>query len=164
MKRGSMPRRRGLAWRLASRILLSSLLVIILLSVAVYFTIALYLDRQLEDEIDAQARFYAGYAASLASDESTLAGLAVTVVGQFAPQADLTVRVFAASSGTLLAATQDIGPQPSGTALVETGVSQSNRVHPVQPRSAQPPLRGPANRARHQDDRCGRSVEIHLGY
>lgn len=140
-------RRRGLAWRLASTILLPSLLVIILLSVTVYLAIALYLGRQLEREIDAQAKFYAAYAASLAPDESTLAGLAPAIVGLFAPQADLTVRLFAASSGALLAATQDIGSQPSRAALVElryrspTAFTQSSRDLPSRRYAAQPVTR-----------------------
>ena len=148
MSSGWTPRRRGLAWRLARTILLSSVAVIILLSTAVYLAVALYLDRRLESEIDAQARFYAGYAASLAADESTLAGLAATIVGQFAPQADLTVRLFAASSGTLLATTQDIGPQPSSTALVElryrspTAFTKSSRDLPSRRYAAQPVTRG----------------------
>ena len=116
-----MPGRHSLAWRLASTYLLISLLVLITLSVVVYVSIDLHLERRLEVEIAAQAEFHAAYAASLAPDESTLAGLAPTIVGLFAPQADLTVRFFAASDGTLLAATQDIGPQPSRAALEELG-------------------------------------------
>jgi signal transduction histidine kinase len=87
--------------------------------VAVYFSTAFYLDERLETELTAQADFYATYAANLAPDERTLAGLAPTIVGLFAPQADLNVRFFAASNGALLAATQDIGPQPSRAALME---------------------------------------------
>jgi signal transduction histidine kinase len=85
----------------------------------VYFSTAYYLDDRLAAELDAQADFYAAYAASLAPDERTLAGLAPTIAGLFAPQADLTVRFFNPSNGTLVAATQDIGPQPSRAALRE---------------------------------------------
>lgn len=112
-------RRRSLAWRLAMTYLLTTLLILIGLSVAVYLFTAVYLDRRLETELGAQADFYATYAASLAPDERALAALAPTIVDLFAPQADLTVRVFAASNGRLLAATQDIGPQPSRVALTE---------------------------------------------
>jgi signal transduction histidine kinase len=76
-------------------------------------------DRQLEAELAAQADFYATYTASLVPDERSLVGLAPTIVDLFAPQADLTVRFFAGSDGRLLAATQDIGPQPSQAALTE---------------------------------------------
>jgi signal transduction histidine kinase len=112
-------RRWGLAWRLATTYLLTTLFTVIALSVAVYFFTAFYLDGRLEAELSAQADFYAAYAAYLAPDERSLAGLAPTIVGLFAPQADLNVRFFAAGNGTLLAATQDIGPQPSRVALTE---------------------------------------------
>ena len=112
-------RRPNLAWRLATTYLLTTLSILIGLSAAVYFSTAFYLDERLEAELAAQADFYAAYAASLTPDERALAGLAPTIAGLFAQQADLTVRFFAASDGTLLAATQEIGPQPSGAALRE---------------------------------------------
>jgi signal transduction histidine kinase len=111
--------RQSLAWRLATTYLLTTLLIVLALSTAVYLFTAFYLDERVEAELTAQADFYATYAANLALDERTLAGLAPTIVGLFAPQADLNVRFFAASSGALLAATQDIGPQPSRAALME---------------------------------------------
>jgi len=115
-----LPRwRQSLAWRLATTYLLTTLLIVLALSTAVYLFTAFYLDERLEAELAAQADFYATYAANLAPDERTLAGLAPTIVGLFAPQTDLNVRFFAASSGALLAATQDIGPQPSQIALME---------------------------------------------
>jgi signal transduction histidine kinase len=92
---------------------------LIVLSVVVYFSTSFYLDRRLETELDTQADFYAAYAASLAADERALSSLAPTVASLFAPQADLTVRFFAASNGALLAATQDIGAEPSRVALRE---------------------------------------------
>jgi len=113
--------RRSLAWRLAITYLLTTLFIVLTLSLAVYFAAAFYLEDRLEAELAAQADFYAAYAANLAPDEITLAGLAPTVVGQFAPQADLNVRIFAARDGSLLAATQDIGPQPSRVALLALG-------------------------------------------
>jgi signal transduction histidine kinase len=111
--------RQSLAWRLATTFLLITLLIVLALSVAVYLSTAFYLDERLEAELAAQADFYATYAAQLAPDERTLAGLAPTIVDLFALQADLNVRFFAASSGALLAATQDIGPQPSQVTLRE---------------------------------------------
>jgi signal transduction histidine kinase len=111
--------RRSLAGRLASIYLLTTAFTVLVLSLAVYFFTAFYLDEQLEAELNTQAGFYAAYAANLTPDETTLAGLAPTIVGLFAPQADLNVRFFAASNGALLAATQDIGPQPSQVALME---------------------------------------------
>jgi signal transduction histidine kinase len=111
--------RGSLAWRLTTTYLLTTLFVVVALGAAVYFLTAFYLEERLESELSAQASFHATYAANLASDERTLAGLAPTIVGLFAPQADLNVRLFAASNGALLAATQDIGPQPSRVALSE---------------------------------------------
>ena len=118
-KTGFLPKRRSLAWRLTTTYLLTTLLIVLALSATVYVFTAFYLDERLEAELTAQANFYATYAAQLAPDERTLAGLAPTIVTLFAPQADLNVRFFAASSGALLAATQDIGPQPSRVALRE---------------------------------------------
>ena len=111
--------RRSLAWRLTTTYLLTTLLIVVVLSVTVYLSTAFYLDERLDTELTAQADFYAAYAANLASSERVLAGLAPTIVGLFAPQADLNVRFFAASNGALLAATQDIGLQPSRIALTE---------------------------------------------
>ena len=109
----------SLAWRLAAIYLLMSLTILMGLSMAVYLTTAFYLDERLEEELAAQADFHATYAANSASDERTLAALAPVIASFFAPQADLTVRLFAGSDGALLATTQDIGSQPSRSALVE---------------------------------------------
>jgi signal transduction histidine kinase len=109
----------SLAWRLTATYLLSTFLVVLALGAATYLLTAFYLDEQMGDELATQADFYAAYAAQLATDERTLAGVAPTVVGLFAAQADLNVRFFGADDGRLLAATQDIGPQPSQAALVE---------------------------------------------
>ena len=104
-KRGPA-RQRSLTQRLTTTYLLTTLLVLIVLSLVVYFSTSFYLDQRLETELDTQADFYAAYAASLAADERALSSLAPTVASLFAPQADLTVRFFAASNGALLAATQ----------------------------------------------------------
>jgi signal transduction histidine kinase len=128
--------RRSLAWRLTVTYLVSTLCVVLTLGAATYLSIALYLDAQIERELGAQADFYAAYTAQLASDESTLAGLAPTVARLFAPQADVNVRFFAAADGRLLGATSDIGPQPSGAALAAlqyrspTAFTQSSRDLP----------------------------------
>jgi signal transduction histidine kinase len=119
MFKRSLARQRSLAQRLTTTYLLTTLLVLIVLSVVVYFSTSFYLEQRLETELDAQADFYAAYAASLAADERALSSLAPTVASLFAPQADLTVRFFAASNGALLAATQDIGTEPSRAALRE---------------------------------------------
>ena len=146
---GPLPkRRRSLAGRLATTYLLTTLSVLIGLSAAVYFFVAFYLDRRLEAELAAQADFYAAYTANLAPDERALAGLAPTIADLFAPQADLTVRFFAASNGALLAATQDIGPQPSRVALVElryrspTVFTQPSRDLPHRRYAARPVVAG----------------------
>lgn len=121
-KTGFLPGwRHSLAWRLTAAYLLTLLFILVTLSLAVYFSTAFYLEERLEAELTAQASFYANYAANLANDERGLAGLAPTVAGLSAPQADLTVRFFAASNGALLAATQDIGPQPSRVTLTALG-------------------------------------------
>jgi signal transduction histidine kinase len=117
--RSLLRRRQSLAWRLTVTYLSTTLLIVIALSVAVYFFTAFYLNERLETELNTQADFYAAYAANLAPDERSLSGLAPTIVDLFALQADLNVRFFAVSDGTLLAATQDIGPQPSRAALTE---------------------------------------------
>ncbi len=114
-------RRQSLARRLATTYLLTMLIIVIALGAIVYTSTAFYLNDRLNAELAAQADFYATYAANLASDERVLVGLAPTIVGLFAPQADLNVRFFAASNGALLAATRDIGPQPSRAALTELG-------------------------------------------
>ena len=134
--RAQLVRRHSLAWRLGTTYLLAALLIVLVLSGAVYFVTTFYIEQRLETELASQADFYAAYAASLSPDERTLVGLAPTIAGLFAPQADLTVRFFAASNGGLLAATQDIGPQPSRAALVALGYrsptlfTQPSRDHP----------------------------------
>lgn len=119
MSEATARRWRSLTWRLAAIYLLTTLFILLGLSVAVYLFTAFYLDERLEAELAAQGDFYAAYAGRLASDERMLAGVAPTIVGLFAAQADLNVRYFSASNGVLLAATQDIGPQPSQVALME---------------------------------------------
>ena len=116
----SVPRH-GLAWRLATTYILTTLFIVLILSTAVYFASAVYFNEQLETELASQADFYATYAASVAPDEASLAGLAPTIAGLFAPQTDINVRFFAASNGALLAATQDIGAQPSQVTLKALG-------------------------------------------
>ncbi|HEM61751.1 MAG TPA: HAMP domain-containing histidine kinase, partial [Chloroflexi bacterium] len=74
---------------------------------------------RLDSELEAQADFHAAYTAQLARDETTLAAVAPTIVGLFAASSDLDVRFFAAGNGALLAATHDIGLQPSRAALME---------------------------------------------
>ena len=144
----SGPRRGSLARRLTGTYLLMTLLVLVALSAAVYLVSALYLERRLEQEVSAQADFYASYAARLASDENALAGLAPSIVGLFASQADLTVRYFAASSGALLGTTQDIGLQPSQAALEElnyrspTVFAQRSRDLPHRRYAARPVISG----------------------
>jgi signal transduction histidine kinase len=111
--------RGSLARRLATSYLLTTSLILVGLSIAIYSFTAVYVEQRVEAELAAQADFYAAYAAALAPDERALTSLARTVVSFFAPQADLTVRLFSASDGALLAASQDIGPQPSRVALAE---------------------------------------------
>lgn len=111
--------RRSLAWRLTAVYLLTTLIILVGLGLAIYFFAAFYLDERLDADLAAQADFYAAYVAHLSPGEGALVSLAPTVVGLFASQTDLTVRVFAARNGILLAATQDIGPRPSRAALAE---------------------------------------------
>ncbi len=141
-------RRSSLARRLATAYLLSTLIIVIALGATVYAATTFYLSDRLNAELSTQADFYAAYAANLAADERVLVGLAPTIVGLFAPQADLNVRFFAASNGALLAATQDIGPQPSGAALTELGYrsptvfTQPSRDLPHRSYAAQPVVVG----------------------
>jgi len=110
---------RSLTWQLAATYGLTMLFFVFLMGIAVHLLTAYYLNDRLDSELAAQADFYAVYAAQLARDERALAGVAPTIVGLFAPQADLNVRFFSASNGALLATTEDIGPQPSRAALTE---------------------------------------------
>jgi signal transduction histidine kinase len=119
VKHGGRRRWRSLTWRLAAIYSLTTLLIVLCLGVAVHFLTEYYLDERLEAELSAQADFYAAYAAQLARDEATLAGAAPTIVGLFAPQTDLNVRFFSASTGALLASTEDVGSLPSREALME---------------------------------------------
>jgi signal transduction histidine kinase len=117
---GGEPRRwRSLSWRLAAAYSIITLLIVTTLGVAVHSLAAYYLYGRLDSELEAQADFHAAYAAQLARDERTLAAVAPTVVGLFAPQSDLEVRFFAPGNGALLAATRDIGLQPSRAALMQ---------------------------------------------
>jgi signal transduction histidine kinase len=102
-------------WRLATRYLLTTLSILLVLGGSLYLLTRLYVYQQLERELAAQADFYAAYASQLAADEQSLAVLAPSLVQLFSARADLNVRIFA-SNGTLLAATQEIGPQPSRAA------------------------------------------------
>jgi signal transduction histidine kinase len=116
------PRRwRSLTWRLAAAYSLTTLLIVAALGLGLHSLTAYYLDGQLDSELEAQADFYVAYAIQLARDETTLAAVAPTIVSLFAPQSDLNVRFFSASTGTLLAATRDLGPEPSREALLELG-------------------------------------------
>lgn len=111
--------RHSLSTRLAGVYLFATIPLLLGLSVAIYLLAAFYIDQHLDADLAAQADFHAAYVASLVSDERALAALAPKIAGLFAPQADVTVRFFAASDGTLLAASQDIGLQPSLAALRE---------------------------------------------
>ena len=119
MRHEGRRRWRSLTWRLAVTYGLTTLLIVLALGAAVHFLTAYYLNERLEAELSAQADFYAAYAAQLARDEPALATVAPTIVELFAPQADLNVRFFATGNGALLAATQDMGPQPSRETLME---------------------------------------------
>jgi signal transduction histidine kinase len=114
------PRRwRSLTWRLAAAYSLGTLLIVATLGVAVHSLTAYYLFERLDSELEAQADFHAAYAAQLARDETTLAAVAPTIVGLFAPHSEVDVRFFAAGNGALLAATQDMGLQPSQAAFMQ---------------------------------------------
>ena len=81
--------RQSLARRLTGVYLLTTLSVVLILSGAVYSFATVYLDARMTSELAAQAGFYAAYASQLAANESTLAGLAPTLVTLSAPQVDL---------------------------------------------------------------------------
>ncbi len=119
MRNGERRRWRSLTWRLATAYSLTTLLMVAVLGFGVHGLTAYYLNERLESELEAQADFYAAYAVQLAPDATTLAAVGPTIVSLFAPQSDLNVRFFAVGSGVLLAATRDIGPEPSQEALLE---------------------------------------------
>jgi signal transduction histidine kinase len=108
---------RNLAARLAVVFGLLSLVIVLTMGLAIYVLTARYLERRAETELAGLADFYAVYTASVAGDEAGLATLAPEIVSFFAPQAGYDVRIFSARTGTLLAATRDVGPLPSQAAL-----------------------------------------------
>lgn len=119
MRDGERRRWRSLTWRLAAAYSLTTLLIVAALGFGVHWLTAYYLNERLDSELEAQADFYVAYAVQLAPDATTLAAVGPTIVSLFAPQSDLNVRFFAVSNGALLAATRDIGPEPSHEALLE---------------------------------------------
>jgi signal transduction histidine kinase len=104
---------------LAATYSLTTLLMVAALGLGVHGLTAYYLNERMDLELEAQADFYAAYAVQLAPDAGTLAGVAPTIVSLFAPQSDLNVRFFAVGTGVLLAATRDIGREPSQEASLE---------------------------------------------
>ena len=115
--RGPAFLRRSLALRLALVYGLIGMLVIAGLGLGVYLSTERYLRGQARQQLDELAAFYAAYTAATAPDEGRLAALAPQIVAFFAPQAGYDVRVFGSRSGTLLAASRDLGPLPSSATL-----------------------------------------------
>jgi signal transduction histidine kinase len=113
------PLRRSLAARLALVYGLISVAVVTALGLGVYLLTERYLLDRAEDDLAALADFYVAYTAVAAPDEARLAALAPQIATFFAPQADYDIRLFSARSGTLLAASRDIGRLPSSSALAE---------------------------------------------
>jgi signal transduction histidine kinase len=100
---------------------LTSLIIVALLGAGVYWLSARYLTDQAERNVAALADFYAAYTAATAPDGERLAAIAPEIVRFFAPQADYEVRLFDGLDGSLLAATRDGSPLPSGAALAAMG-------------------------------------------
>jgi signal transduction histidine kinase len=113
--------RPGLVGRMVLVYGLTSLVVVTLLGAGVYWLSARFLTDQAEQNVAALADFYAAYTAATAPDEERLAAIAPEIVRFFAPQADYEVRLFDGHTGSLLAATRDTSPLPSGAALAELG-------------------------------------------
>ena len=111
--------RRSLAARLGLVYGLTSVLMVGVLGVGVYWMADRYLLGQAVDDLDALAEFYVAYTAAIATDQVRLITLAPDIAGYFAPQADYDVRLFDAETGALLAASQDLGGLPSSVALLE---------------------------------------------
>jgi signal transduction histidine kinase len=109
--------RRNLALRLALVYGLVSVLVVVGLGLGIYSLTTRTLRGQAQDGLAALGDFYAAYTAATAPDEVRLAALAPQIAGFFAPQSDYDLRLFA-RSGSLLAATRDLGPLPSRAAQV----------------------------------------------
>jgi signal transduction histidine kinase len=137
----------SLAARLALVFGLISLLVVTTMGLGIYFLTARYLRTRAQDELASLASFYAAYTAATAPDEARLTALAPQITSFFAPQAGYDVRIFSVRNGALLAATRDIGPLPSSTALAEldrrrptlflsASHDQPNRVYAVRPVAA----------------------------
>jgi signal transduction histidine kinase len=113
------PLRRSMAARLALVYGLISVAAVTALGLGVYLLTERYLFDRAEDDLGALADFYAAYTAVAAPDEARLAALAPQIATFFAPQADYDIRLFNARSGTLLAASRDIGQLPSSPTLAE---------------------------------------------
>jgi len=115
------PFRKSLAARLALRLGVISVLVVVIMGLGIYLLTARYLNEQARDNVAALTDFYAAFSAATASDEGQLVALAPQIANFFAPQADYDVRLFHARNGALLAATRDIGPLPSSATLAQLG-------------------------------------------
>jgi signal transduction histidine kinase len=111
--------RRSLAARLGLVYGLTSVLMVAVLGLSVYWMADRYLLDQAMDDLHALADFYAAYTTTIATDQVRLIALAPDITGYFAPQADYDVRLFDAHNGALLAASQDLGRLPSSVALAE---------------------------------------------
>ena len=111
----------SLAARLALVYGLVAVLLVALMGVGIYGLTARYLRNQAVDDLDALADFYASYLMAVAVDESSLPALTPQLTFFVPPQASHAVRLYSAGDGTLLGATQDLGPLPSRAALTELG-------------------------------------------
>jgi signal transduction histidine kinase len=132
--------RQSLAARLALVFCLISGLAVVVMGLGIYLLTAHYTQKGAADDLEALAEFYAAYAAATAHDETSLAAMAPQIAGFFAPQADYDVRLYEARTGSLLAATRDIGALPSNATraqliyrrpwlLLTPGYDQPQRIY-----------------------------------
>ncbi|MBA3945287.1 MAG: HAMP domain-containing histidine kinase [Herpetosiphonaceae bacterium] len=105
-------RRRTLTTRLTLSYVLATLVGLVLLGGSVLGLVARSLQTQLLDALQSQTAVYAAYAATLASDTSTLGAQASAIVERFPTPPDVEVRIFA-TNGSLLLPKGPLGLFPS---------------------------------------------------
>jgi hypothetical protein len=113
--------RGSLAARLAFVFGAISAMVVLIMGLGIYALTSRYLSNQAQNDLTAMTSFYAAYTASTARNEAQVVSLAPQITGFFTLQSGYAARLFDARNGTLLSASQDIGPLPSSAALGQLG-------------------------------------------
>ncbi len=110
-------RRRSLTTRLTLSHVLVTLAGLVLLGAALLILVQRRQQSDILASLTAQAQLYAAYAAELASDTNTLAGVAPGLARRFSIVPDTRLRVFAPNGALLYASQNDLGSFPSSAAV-----------------------------------------------